>query len=85
MVVAYAPTEVSKILTKVEFYKELNASHNQMSRGDERILIGDFNAQVGNDNDIWKGVIGKQSLHAKESGNRKRLLDFCCLNEYVVC
>ena len=31
MVVAYAPTEVSKILTKVEFYKELNATLKHLS------------------------------------------------------
>ena len=52
VVVAYAPTEVSKILTEVEFYKEPNAVHNQIPCGDAPTLIGDFNTQVGNENDI---------------------------------
>ena len=52
VVVAYALTEVSKILKMVEFYKELNAVHNQISRGGVRSLIGYFNTQVGNDNGI---------------------------------
>lgn len=52
VVVAYALTEVSKILKMVEFYKELNAAHNQIPRGDVCSLIGYFNTQVGNDNGI---------------------------------
>ena len=49
--VAYSPSDVSKILTKVEFYKEINVLENQIPRGDVdiRILIEYFNAQVRND------------------------------------
>ena len=51
VVTAYSPSEVSKILTKVEFYKELNAVKNQIPRGDVDIciLVEYFNAQVRND------------------------------------
>ena len=48
------------------------------------MLIGDFNAQVGNDDRAWQGIIGSHSLHNQENDNGKRLLDFCCINEYVV-
>ena len=52
VVVAYALTEVSKIFKMVEFYKELNAVHNQIPRGSVCSLIGYFNTQLGNDNGI---------------------------------
>ena len=84
VLVAYAPTEVSKISTKVEFCKEFNAVHNQIPHGDVCILIGNINAQFGNKNNIWKGVIGTQRLRAKENDNGKLPLDFCFLNKYVV-
>ena len=84
IIVAYAPTEVSNSEDKTAFYKELDAVHNQIPRGDMRLLIGDFNAQVGNNHEAWHGVTGKHSLHTQENNNGKRLLDFCCLNEYVI-
>lgn len=68
----------------IEFYKELNAAHNQIPRGDVCSLIGYFNTQVGNDNGIQNGVTGKHYLYAKENDNGESLLEFCCLNEYVL-
>ena len=68
----------------VEFYKELNAVHNQIPRGGVCSLTGYFNTQVGNDNGIQKGVTGKHSLYAKENDNGESLLEFCCLDEYVL-
>ena len=83
-IVAYAPTEVSSKTQKETFYKELEASHRNIPRGDVRILVGDFNAQVGRDHETWKGIIGTHSLHPQQNDNGTRLLDFCCLNEYVI-
>ena len=85
--VAYSSSEVSKILTKVEFYKELNAVKNQIPRGDVdiSILIEHFNAQVRNDMISGKELQVNTPCTQKEMimGN-SYLTDFCCLNEYVV-
>ena len=47
------------------------------------VIIGDFNARVGNDPATWQGTIG-QFGPGELNENGERLLDFCALNDLVV-
>ena len=55
----------------------------QVPRGDMLMIMGDFNARVGNDIATWQGVIGRFGL-GEQNENGVRLLDFCAMNQLVI-
>ena len=76
LVSIYAPTLTSPEEVKDQFYDELTRTLNSISRHDKLILLGDFNARVGNNHDVWSGVIGRHGL-GKINANGLRLLNLC--------
>ena len=48
------------------------------------LVMGDFNARVGNDVASWKGVIGKHGIHEEATDNGLRLLELCATNGLCV-
>ena len=59
---------------------------NEIPKRDLVILLGDFNARVGEYQDAWKGVIGKCGLKDEaQTENGLRLLEFSAANDLCVC
>lgn len=72
----YAPTELDSPENKDLFYQQLTHTISKVAKGDIKMLIGDFNAQVGNNNDGIEHVLGRQGLGTRND-NGDRLIDLC--------
>ena len=53
----YAPTLDTSDDVKARFYDTLYSTLRRILRNDKIILLGEFNARAGRNNNIWKGVI----------------------------
>jgi hypothetical protein len=77
----YAPTS-SAVEDEVEvFLEELQRVIDKLPKGDIAVVMGDFNAKVGEG--AVEGVTGKHGLGERnEAGDR--LLEFCAANDLIV-
>ncbi|XP_064094379.1 craniofacial development protein 2-like [Macrobrachium nipponense] len=80
---AYAPTLLAEDQTKELFYAALDTALTAIPNEDKVILLGDFNARVGRDSDIWRGTIGKEGV-GKINANGTLLLSKCVEHDLVV-
>ena len=66
---AYAPTLPSEEGIKDRFYEILDETLHKVPKNDKILLMGDFNARVGRDSGIWKGVLGQHGIgHSNANG-----------------
>ena len=72
----YSPTLDSSDDVKDRFYDTLYSTLRRISQNDKIILLGDFNARVGRNNEIWHGVIGHHGVGNVNSSGL-RLLSVC--------
>lgn len=72
----YAPTEVSRLEDKLEFYDQLTDICHAIPKGDILIVTGDFNSQIGSDNRGMEHVMGKHGIGTL-TVNGELLLEFC--------
>ena len=59
---AYAPTMTNPDEVKEKFYEDLNSAISSVPKQDKLIILGDFNARVGQDHKTWAGVLGTQGI-----------------------
>jgi hypothetical protein len=79
----HAPTEDKYDDIKDSFYEELEQVFEQFLRYHMKILLGDFNAKVGRQ-DIFKPVIGNESLHEASNDNGVRVVNFATSKYLIV-
>jgi exonuclease III len=72
----YAPTLDSDDIIKDKFYDDLNNLIQSVSSKHLTIVMGDFNAKVGNEHQDWPSCLGKFGLESCNA-NGERLLQFC--------
>jgi hypothetical protein len=79
----HAPTEDKDDDIKDRFYEELEQVFDQFPRYHMTILLGDFNAKVGRE-DIFKLIIGNESLHEVNNDNGVRVANFATSKNLIV-
>ena len=80
----YAPTEPHNIATKQAFYDQLQQQVKLIPRGYEIILMGDWNARIGKDINIWndiRGRFGGSEMGIGCNENGLLLQQFCTRNQ----
>ncbi|XP_047116212.1 uncharacterized protein LOC124796165 [Schistocerca piceifrons] len=78
----YAPTLSSSMEENDLFYDLLSDRIAKVPSTEPLYILGDFNARVGSDNDIWPNCLGHHGV-GKMNENGQRLLEVCCF--YGLC
>ena len=71
----HAPSEEKSEELKDSFYEEVEEVFDHFPKYYMKILLGDFNAKLGRE-DIFKPLIGQDSLHQDSNDNGVRLVNF---------
>lgn len=83
LISVYSPTLQADLAVREEFYSDL---HCLIARTDPKvklIILGDFNARVGRDSQLWKGVLGRHG-HGNCNDNGRLLLQFCSEHQLTI-
>lgn len=79
----YAPTNDSDDTRKDEFYEQLQAVLETTPRHDMRIVMGDLNAKMGNNNTEHDRAMGREGCGVMNE-NGERLAEFCTMHDLVI-
>jgi exonuclease III len=79
----HAPTEDKDDDIKDSFDEKLEQVFDQFPRYHMKSFVGDFNAKVGRE-DIFKPIIGNESLHGISNDNGVRVVNFATSKNLIV-
>lgn len=79
----HCPHEMRPDEEKEAFYAQLGRVYDRCPRRDVKLVIGDMNAQIGRE-ELYKPVIGPNSLHAATNGNGQMCVNFAASRGMVV-
>ncbi|BHF74133.1 hypothetical protein SprV_0401721700 [Sparganum proliferum] len=80
---AYAPPMTSPDAPRDKFYEDLHALLATVSKADKLIVLGDFNARVGTDDAVWRGVLRPHGLRGSND-NGLLLLRTCAEHRLIL-
>ncbi|CAH0724329.1 unnamed protein product, partial [Brenthis ino] len=83
IIAAYAPTLSSALEAQDHFYTQLSETVRGVRSGDRFLILGDFNARVGQDNTAGPECIGGHGV-GRLNANGQRLLEFCSQNQLCI-
>lgn len=83
LISCHAPTEAASDDEKDEFFDKLERSFDNCPKSDIKIILGDFNAQIGRE-ECHKPTIGMHSLHEESNDNGLRLISLATSRGLVV-
>ena len=79
----YAPTNTAQEEEKEDFYNSLQALLDRTPRRDMKIVMGDLNAKVGDDNTGRELIMGRHGVGTCNE-NGELFTDFCSFNDLVI-
>ncbi|XP_061188858.1 uncharacterized protein LOC133197034 [Saccostrea echinata] len=79
----YAPTNDADEEHKNAFYEQLQQELDNTPDHDIKIIMGDMNAKVGADNELYNRAMGRHGCGSMNE-NGERLVEFCTTNNYVI-
>jgi len=83
LVNVHASSEEKSEELKDNFYEELEEVFDHFPKYHMKILLGNFNAKVGRE-DIFKPIIGQESLHQDSNENGVRIVNFTTSKNLIV-
>lgn len=84
VIVCYAPTEVSDADSKDQFYRAADEFLQKTNKHDIRLVLGDYNARVGNVRLGYESVLGPHAVAEAANDNGSRLLNLAISNNLVI-
>ncbi|XP_018406354.1 PREDICTED: uncharacterized protein LOC108782558 [Cyphomyrmex costatus] len=80
----YAPTEVADDSEKDYFYNQLQSTIASAHKRDIKLIMGDFNGKIGNNNNNLDEIMGRHGLGKACNNNGERLIDLCIANQLFI-